>query len=128
MYPLTDQYEFDVLNSFTPPLPPQVSYLNVEPTHPFFWQEVARHVAGRTAAECFTRVFDAQKSPEERARLPRRRNALLKEEPRLKLAAGEAWPGVAGLMGFLCVELVPDRPGACELFVFGYPAPWQCAA
>jgi hypothetical protein len=46
-----------------PWLPVQVAYCQVEPTHPFFWQEVARRVGGCTAADCFSKIFDAAKSP-----------------------------------------------------------------
>lgn len=36
------------------------------PTHPYFWAEVASRVAGRSAAECFSRIFQSVRSPQER--------------------------------------------------------------
>ncbi|KAJ9524513.1 hypothetical protein QJQ45_019589 [Haematococcus lacustris] len=47
------------------------AYHSVDPTHPRFWQEVAAQVPGRTAAECFSRMFDRHKTPEEKSRVPR---------------------------------------------------------
>ena len=41
----------------------QAAYCQVEPTHKFFWQEVARRVGSRSAGECFDRVFAAARSP-----------------------------------------------------------------
>lgn len=35
----------------------------MEPTHKFFWQEVARRVGSRSAGECFDKVFAAARSP-----------------------------------------------------------------
>lgn len=86
----------------------QAAYFKVEPTHPFFWQEVARHVPGRTATQCFSKMFDAHKSPEERAKAPKRR----------QLAKAVAIPQVSSRMqGMLVVHCfleqlvvgVPDR-------------------
>lgn len=56
----------------------QIASLRVEPSHKFYWQEIARRVPGRTAAECFSKVFDAQKTPQERAKLPRQRALVQK--------------------------------------------------
>ena len=44
-------------------LPSQAAYCQVEPTHKFFWQEVARRVGSRSAGECFDKVFAAARSP-----------------------------------------------------------------
>jgi len=41
----------------------QAAYCQVEPTHKYFWQEVARRVGSRTAGECFDRVFASARSP-----------------------------------------------------------------
>jgi hypothetical protein len=47
----------------------QSAYFRVEPTHAFFWVEVAKMVPGRTAGECFARVHDRHASWEERCLL-----------------------------------------------------------
>jgi hypothetical protein len=44
-------------------VPLQAAYCQVEPTHKFFWQEVARRVGTRTAGQCFDKVFAAAPSP-----------------------------------------------------------------
>ncbi|GFR44408.1 hypothetical protein Agub_g5641, partial [Astrephomene gubernaculifera] len=49
----------------------QSAYFRVEPTHPQFWVEVAKHVPGKTAAQCFARVFSSGGNREERAKLSR---------------------------------------------------------
>jgi hypothetical protein len=49
----------------------QVAYCQVEPTHRFFWQEVAARVGTRSASECFAKIFDAARSPAASAKLPR---------------------------------------------------------
>ncbi|GIL57305.1 hypothetical protein Vafri_12553 [Volvox africanus] len=45
----------------------QVAYYNTDPTLPNFWREVAKGVRGRTAAECFNRVFGSAQEREDRA-------------------------------------------------------------
>ncbi|GIL57254.1 hypothetical protein Vafri_12504 [Volvox africanus] len=45
----------------------QVAYYNIDPTLPNFWREVAKGVRGRTAAECFNRVFGSAQEREDRA-------------------------------------------------------------
>lgn len=41
----------------------QAVYCQVEPTHKYLWQEVARRVGSRTAGECVDRVFASARSP-----------------------------------------------------------------
>ncbi|GLI67600.1 hypothetical protein VaNZ11_011842 [Volvox africanus] len=45
----------------------QAAYYNTDPTLPNFWREVAKGVRGRTAAECFNRVFGSAQDGEDRA-------------------------------------------------------------
>ncbi|KAI8465583.1 MAG: hypothetical protein J3K34DRAFT_461332 [Monoraphidium minutum] len=45
----------------------QAAYCQVAPTHPFFWAEIAKRVPGRSATECFSRLFEAARPPQRRA-------------------------------------------------------------
>jgi hypothetical protein len=54
----------------------QVAYCQVEPTHRFFWQEVAARVGSRSASECFAKIFDAARSPAASAKLPRAKTVV----------------------------------------------------
>ncbi|EFJ46510.1 hypothetical protein VOLCADRAFT_93053 [Volvox carteri f. nagariensis] len=45
----------------------QTAYFKTDPTHPNFWREVARHVHGKTAGECFIRVYASVRNRDERA-------------------------------------------------------------
>eukprot|EP00798_Chlamydomonas_sp_ICE-L_P022203 gene22203-29264_t len=47
----------------------QKAYLRVDPEHPYFWQEVARRVPDKGACECFGKVHDRHRPPEERTQL-----------------------------------------------------------
>ncbi|PNW73243.1 hypothetical protein CHLRE_14g624600v5 [Chlamydomonas reinhardtii] len=77
----------------------QSAYYRVDPLHPHFWREVARGVPGKTAAECFSRVFASGRDREERAALAkalRRRPAAAPAGPSgstkpLTLAAARKW-------------------------------------
>jgi hypothetical protein len=53
-----------------------VAYCQVEPTHRFFWQEVAARVGSRSANECFAKIFDAARSPAAGAKLPRAKTVV----------------------------------------------------
>ncbi|GIL89835.1 hypothetical protein Vretifemale_17536 [Volvox reticuliferus] len=44
----------------------QMAYYNTNPTLPNFWREVAKCVQGRSAAECFNRVFGSAQDREDR--------------------------------------------------------------
>ncbi len=64
-----------MLHCLSPLLPTylrlQAAYCRVEPTHRFFWQEVAARVGSRSASECFAKIFDAARSPAPGAKLHR---------------------------------------------------------
>ncbi|GLC52878.1 hypothetical protein PLESTB_000683800 [Pleodorina starrii] len=47
----------------------QSAFYKTIPSHPNYWAEIARHVPGRTAAECCSRVYHSGKTQDERAML-----------------------------------------------------------
>ncbi|GAX77637.1 hypothetical protein CEUSTIGMA_g5080.t1, partial [Chlamydomonas eustigma] len=75
----------------------QMAYFKVEPTHPLFWQEVAKRVPGRTAGECFSKVHDRRLPPEARSKMrgiTRKAEALpsMVHEQRSALSQGSQGP------------------------------------
>jgi len=48
----------------------------VPPTHPYFWAEVASRVNGRSAAECFSRIFQSVRSPQDKVTKKQQQQAL----------------------------------------------------
>ncbi|GIL89807.1 hypothetical protein Vretimale_16504 [Volvox reticuliferus] len=67
----------------------QMAYYRTDPTLPNFWREVARGVRGRTAAECFSRVFGSAQDREDRALFAK---VLRRYHPASAAESSACWP------------------------------------